>query len=106
MPGETNAMIPNRSMKMPRSSTSHHTALAVDSTFVFMRLGSPDSIGVRRTTSSSLSRRIREVADPAERRQRGHEEVLAAAEDVERVDVVDAAPHRIPGDREGRPLLL
>src|SRR5262249_24281312 len=69
-------------------------------------LGSPDPIGVRGTTSSSPGRRIREVAVPAERRQRGHEEVLTATQHAERADVVDTAPDRIAWDRERRPVLL
>ena len=40
MPGDTSAMIPKMTMKMPRSRTSHHTALATDLTFVSMTLRS------------------------------------------------------------------
>src|SRR3954466_5421979 len=46
------------------------------------------------------------VPDPFQGGQRGHEEVLAAAQYVERRDVVDAAPDRVVRDREGRRVLL
>jgi hypothetical protein len=46
------------------------------------------------------------ASNPFQGRQRGHEEVLAAAQYVERLDVVDSAPDRILRDRERRAVLL
>src|SRR5262249_13480256 len=44
--------------------------------------------------------------DPLQGRQARHEEIFAAAEHVERLDSVDAAPHGVPWDSECRLFLL
>src|SRR2546425_6329611 len=43
---------------------------------------------------------------PIQRGQARHEQVLAAAKHIERVDAVNAAPHRLFRNREGCLLLL
>src|ERR1700726_1354260 len=46
-----------------------------------------------------------EISQPFQRREAWHEEIFAAAQHIERLDVVDAAPDRLCGNRE-RPAFL
>src|SRR6185312_2567931 len=43
MPGDTSAMIPKMAMKIPRSSTSHHTVFATDLRLASMKLRSSEA---------------------------------------------------------------
>src|SRR5258706_1016456 len=45
-------------------------------------------------------------AQPRQRRQARHEQVLATTKHIERLDAVDAASYRLSGNGECRPLVL
>src|SRR4051794_36508982 len=62
----------------------------------------PDE-GRRQPLSRRSASGLAEVRDPAQGGQVGHEQVLAAAQHVERLDAVDATPNRLLRDCERRP---
>src|ERR1700730_5965943 len=47
-----------------------------------------------------------EICQPFQRREAWHEEILPATQHIERLDVVNAAPDRLCGNRERRAFLL
>ena len=55
---------------------------------------------------SKAAHQLFEIRQPFQRRQAWHEEILAAAQHVERLDAVDAAPDRCSGNCKRRAFLL
>src|SRR5215471_1634404 len=68
--------------------------------------GSPIDRGPSTWSDMASLRSSAQVCDPAQGTDARHEEILAAAQHVERLDAVNASSHRLLRNGENRPFLL